>query len=72
MNNNKDELLFNDDRSIEDIIKEVAEEQGMTYEEVEKMYNEFIATQKKVPKKDKKKAKSKRKMVKASRKKNRK
>lgn len=69
-----DEVLFQDDRSLEDIIREVAEEEGMTYEETLKLFQDGlkIANRSKVNPKNKSKAKAKRKSAKQARRKNRK
>ncbi len=71
----KEELLFEDNRTLEDILKEIAEEEGITYEEALKLFKKGLkeahGSSSTKTKKDKSKAKKKRKMAKASRKRNR-
>lgn len=71
----KEENLIEDNRTLEEIIKEVADEEGIPYEQAMKLFlkgmkeaNGIGATK---PKRDRAKVKKKRKLSKASRKKNR-
>ena len=63
-------------KSLEEIIQEIADEEGMTYEETMKLFKQglrdSLGASKKKSKEQVKKDKKKRKQVKASRKKNRK
>jgi hypothetical protein len=64
-----------EEKSLDEIIKEVAQEEKMTEEEVRDIWKTFLESQKKKalnrPKRDKKKAKAKRKQANKSRRKNR-
>lgn len=75
MEMNSKEVLLEDNRSLEDIIKEVAENEGLTEEQVTAMFRKGLREANGVDKVDpKKKAKNraKNKSAKKSRKKNRK
>ena len=71
---NNEDVLFEDNRSLEDIVREVAEEEGLTYEETMAMFKKGMGmiNRKTSDSKKKAKAKAKRKQAKKSRKKNRK
>lgn len=75
MNNLDKELLSSHDKSEDDFIREIAEEEGMTFEEVKESVEKFKAMIHKDKIVDSKNAKAKkkarRKMAKQSRKKNR-
>lgn len=68
--------LNNKEKSLDDIIKEVAEEEGMTFEETKELFKkglrEFRGYSSNLSKKNKEKKKAKRKQAKKSRKRNRK
>ena len=68
--------MENNERTLEEIIQEIANEEGMTYEETMKLFKQglrdSLGTSKKKSKEQVAKDKKKRKQVKASRKKNRK
>lgn len=69
------EVLFEDDRTLEDIIQEIADQEGMTFEQTMKLFKQglkanFGKAKTKSPK-EKAKAKTKKKQAKASRKRNR-
>jgi hypothetical protein len=70
------DFLIDDERTIEDVIRQVAEEEGMTYEETMALFKKGLKEANglttKVDYKKKAKSKAKRKQAKASRKKNRK
>lgn len=64
------------ERTLEDIIREIAEEEGMTYEETMKLFKKGLRDSVGIPKlkskEQRKKDKKKRKQAKASKKRNRK
>lgn len=71
-----EEKLTNDERTLKDIIQEIADEEGLTYDETMKLFlsglRDANGVKKKKSKEQVKKDKKKRKLAKASRKKNRK
>lgn len=71
-----EDTLFEDGRSLEDIVKEVADEEGISFEEAMRLFKkglkDALGSSAKKSKKDRVKAKKKRKMAKASKKRNRK
>lgn len=72
-----DDLLTDDNRTLEEIIREVAEEEGMSYEQTLALFKKGmkdahgILNRKKTTKKQKDKIKKKKKMAKSSKKRNR-
>lgn len=68
------EVLFEDKRTLEDIVREVAEEEGLSFEETMAMFKQGMkmANGAKITPKQKAKAKAKRKQAKKARRKNRK
>lgn len=75
-NTNDGNELFDDKRTLDDVIAEVASEEGLSFEQAKKLFlkglKDALGSTATKPKKDKDKAKQKRKQAKASRKKNRK
>jgi hypothetical protein len=69
-----EEVLFEDDRSLDDIIQEIANEEGMTFEQTMAMFKKGLKMaqgRSKVDSKKKAKNRAKNKQAKASRKRNR-
>jgi len=71
---NKEEIMEHKSKSLEETIREIAEEEGMTYEETMKLFKQGLKEAHRVNKVDHKKkakARAKNKQAKKSRKKNR-
>jgi hypothetical protein len=69
-----DEVLFEDNKSLEEIVQEIADEEGMSFDQAMNMFRKGLKEAnnfKKIDPKKKAKTKVKRKLTKASRKKNR-
>lgn len=74
--NKGEEVLFEDNRSLEDIIQEIADAEGMTFEQTMDLFKKGLKQAnnnqgRKVDHKKKAKAKAKKKVAKASKKRNR-
>lgn len=69
------EVLFEDNRSLEEIIQEIAEQEGMTFDQTMEMFKKGLKQAngqlRKVDPKKKAKSKAKKKQAKASKKRNR-